>query len=156
MERASAAFWISKSIMNWPYQNIQNLESGREWKAPNFPSNLIPQAFFFFSEWAVLENLLNTKFHLECFLDVQMLGEPLGKKLCEGLVIFENRFRIFIDQIFGGSKSDWIFWELFELAECRIRRPTLRKFGCGENWLGWWLFTNGGIGGKNCICFVYF
>jgi hypothetical protein len=38
-----------------------------------------------------------------------MLGEPLGKRLCEDLVIFENPFRIFIDQIFGGSKSDWIF-----------------------------------------------
>ena len=32
------------------------------------------------------------------FLNVQMLGEPLGKKLCEGLVIFEKPFRIFIDQ----------------------------------------------------------
>ena len=52
---------------------------------------------------------LNIKFHLECFSNVQMLGEHLGKWLCEGLVNFENRFRIFIDQIFGGSKSDWIF-----------------------------------------------
>jgi hypothetical protein len=43
------------------------------------------------------------------FSNVQMLGEPLGKRLCEDLVIFENRFGIFIDQIFGGSKSVWIF-----------------------------------------------
>ena len=35
------------------------------------------------------EILLNTKFHLECFWDVQMFGEPLGKRLCEGLVIFK-------------------------------------------------------------------
>jgi len=63
-----------------------------------------------------------------------MLGEPLGKMLCEGLVIFENTFRIFIDQIFGESKSDWNFLKRFDLAECRIRRPTLWEFGCGENW----------------------
>jgi hypothetical protein len=43
------------------------------------------------------------------FFNGQMLGEPLGKRLCEDLVNFENPFRIFIDQIFGGSKSDWIF-----------------------------------------------
>jgi hypothetical protein len=29
--------------------------------------------------------------------------------VCGGLVIFEKRLGIFIDQIFGGSKSDWIF-----------------------------------------------
>ena len=39
----------------------------------------------------------------------RLLGEPLGKRLCEGLVIFESRFRNFIDQIFGTSKSGWIF-----------------------------------------------
>ncbi len=27
MERASAAFWISKSVMDSPYQNIEILES---------------------------------------------------------------------------------------------------------------------------------
>ena len=70
------------------------------------------------------EILLNPKFHLEWFWDVQMLWEPLGKMLCEGLVIFKNRFGIFIDQIFGGLKSDWNFWnccnEIF-----LISRPSL-------------------------------
>jgi hypothetical protein len=89
-------------------------------------------------------------------VDLQILGEPLGKMLCGGLVIFEKRLGFFIDQNFGASKSDWIFLKRFDAAWCRIRRPTLRKFSCGENWLGWWLFTNGGIGEKNCICFVYF
>jgi hypothetical protein len=31
------------------------------------------------------------------------------KKARRGLVIFENPFRIFIDQKIGGSISDWIF-----------------------------------------------
>jgi hypothetical protein len=56
-----------------------------------------------------VEILENPQFHLEYFSNVQRLGERLGKRLCEDLVIFENPFRIFIDQIFGGSKSDWIF-----------------------------------------------
>lgn len=43
------------------------------------------------------------------FSDVQMLGEPLGKKVRGGLVIFENHLGLFIDQIFGASKSDWKF-----------------------------------------------
>ena len=38
--------------------------------------------------------LLNTKINLEYFSNVQMLGEPLGKMLCEGLVIFEKRLGI--------------------------------------------------------------
>jgi hypothetical protein len=38
-----------------------------------------------------------------------MLGEPLGKMLCEGLVIFEKRLGFFIDQFFGGSISDQNF-----------------------------------------------
>jgi hypothetical protein len=87
---------------------------------------------------------------------VQKLGEQLGIRLWEGLVIFENRLGIFIDQIFGVSKTVWIFAFRRIGAGCRIRRPKLEKYSCGENWLGWWLFTNGGIGGKNCICFVYF
>jgi hypothetical protein len=33
----------------------------------------------------------------------------LGKRLCEGLVVFEKRLGFFIDQNFGASKSDWIF-----------------------------------------------
>jgi len=103
-----------------------------------------------------VEILLNIKFHLEYFLDVQMLGKPLGKRLCEGLVIFENSFRIFIDQKLGGSisVSEIAFRPIG--AGCRMTRPKLEKYSCEENWLGWWLFTNGGIGGKNCICFVYF
>jgi hypothetical protein len=36
----------------------------------------------------------------------RLLGEPLGKRLCEGLVNFENRFGFFIDQKIGGSISD--------------------------------------------------
>jgi hypothetical protein len=35
-----------------------------------------------------------------------MLWKPLGKRLCEGLVIFEKRLGFFIDPIFGGSISD--------------------------------------------------
>jgi hypothetical protein len=69
---------------------------------------------------------------------------------------FKKRLGIFIDQIFGVSKTVWIFAFRRIGAGCRIRRPKLEKYSCGENWLGWWLFTNGGIGGKNCICFVYF
>jgi hypothetical protein len=38
-----------------------------------------------------------------------MLGEPLGKELCEDLVNFENRLGFFIDQILGASKSDGNF-----------------------------------------------
>jgi hypothetical protein len=72
-------------------------------------SNLLLQAFIKILEWAVLWVFLNPKFHLDCFLNVQMLGEPLGKKLCEELVNFESRLGFFIDQIFGASKSDWIF-----------------------------------------------
>jgi hypothetical protein len=40
---------------------------------------------------------------------VQKLGEHLGKRLCEGLVVFENHLGFFIDQILGASKSDGIF-----------------------------------------------
>jgi hypothetical protein len=57
---------------------------------------------------------------------VQKLGEPLGKMLCEGLVIFENRFGIFIDQIFGGSKSDWKFLSRGNETSF-IYRPTLQE-----------------------------
>jgi len=39
------------------------------------------------------------------FFNVQMFGEPLGKRLCEGLVVFEKRLGLFIDQFFGGSIS---------------------------------------------------
>jgi hypothetical protein len=44
---------------------------------------------------------LNPQIHLECFWYVQMLGEPLGKWLCEDFVNFESRLGFFIDQIFG-------------------------------------------------------
>ena len=52
---------------------------------------------------------------------------------------FENLFRFFIDQIFGGSKSDWIFLKRFIGADCRNRRPMLQDFslqGLGGTWEG--------------------
>ncbi len=54
-----------------------------------------------------------------------MLGEPLGKRLCEDLVNFAKRLGFFIDQIFGASKSDWIFLKRFDAAWSRNRGPTL-------------------------------
>jgi len=86
-----------------------------------------------------LEFFLNPKIHLEYFSNVQMLGEPLGKKLCEGLVVSEKRLGIFIDQIFGASKSNWIFAFRRIGAGCGILRPTLEKYlllGLGGTWEG--------------------
>jgi len=73
----------------------------------------------------LLGKFLNPKFHLEYFWRVQMLGEQLGKRLCEDLVNFERRLGFFIDQIFGASKSDWIFLKRFDAAWSRNRGPTL-------------------------------
>ena len=54
---------------------------------------------------------MNTKFHLECFSNVLMLGEPLGKMLCEGLVIFENHLGNFYGSNF------WRFENSLEIFE---------------------------------------
>ncbi len=86
-----------------------------------------------------MEFFLNPKIHLEYFSNVQMLGEPLGKRLCGGLVVFENHLGFFIDQIFGASKSDWIFLKRFDAAWSRNRGPTLQKYpllGLGGTWEG--------------------
>jgi len=55
-----------------------------------------------------------------------MLGEPLGKRLCEDLVNFEKRLGFFIDQIFCVSKSDWNFLSRGNETSF-IYRPTLQE-----------------------------
>jgi len=59
------------------------------------------------SESKILGNLAELQNPFGIFCDVKMLEEQLEKRLCFGLVIFEKRFGIFINQKFGVSKTDW-------------------------------------------------
>ena len=71
------------------------------------------------------ENFSESQNPFGMFFNGHNLGEPLGKRLCEDLVNFESRLGIFIDQIFGVSKSDWNFVFRCIGAGCGILTPSL-------------------------------
>jgi len=82
---------------------------------------------------------------------------------------FEKRLGLLIDQKLGGVENE-IFFQVAVMRRVLFIRGFWKKFLCWAwaalgrkgampvsirvDWLGWWLFSNGGIGGKICICFV--
>jgi hypothetical protein len=74
-------------------------------KALKSASSLLPQAFVKKFGVGSLGNFSEYQIHFGMLFNGQMLGEPLEKWLCEGLVGFEKRLGLLIDQIWAGSIS---------------------------------------------------
>ncbi len=111
----------------------------------------------------LLGKFLNPKFHLEYFWRVQMLGEQLGKRLCEDLVNFEKRLgilsikflavryqiRIFETAVMRFFLFSDLLWNF--LSSCswgELGRVGAMPLPYRVDWLGWWSFSNGDKGGK--------
>jgi hypothetical protein len=73
---------------------------------------LLPQAFVNFFGVGSLGNSSESPIPFGMFLGCADAWGTAWEKARSGLVNFESRLGIFIDQIFGASKSDWFFLKL--------------------------------------------